>query len=73
MTTTTYGVTGLTCEHCVRAVISELSDLGEVSGVTVELVADGESQVSVISSEPLAQAAVTAGLDEAGGYLLVGG
>jgi copper chaperone len=72
MTTTTYSVTGLTCEHCVKAVTSELTSLGGVSGVTVELVPDGESLVTVTSGEPLPEQAVTAALDEAGGYLLTG-
>jgi copper chaperone len=70
MTTTTYGVTGLTCEHCVRAVTSELSGLEGVSGVTVELVPDGKSRVTVTSSGPLPEPSVTAALDEAGGYAL---
>jgi copper chaperone len=70
--TTTYGVTGLTCEHCVKAVTSELSGLHGVSGVTVDLVPDGTSRVSVTSREPLAAPAVTEALDEAGGYVLVG-
>jgi copper chaperone len=70
--TTTYDVTGLTCEHCVKAVTSELSGLHGVSGVTVDLVPDGTSRVSVTSREPLAAPAVTEALDEAGGYVLVG-
>jgi copper chaperone len=71
MTTTTYAVTGLTCEHCVRAVASELSDLGGVTGVTIDLVPDGKSRVSVMSTDPLPEPAITAALDEAGGYVLV--
>jgi copper chaperone len=72
MITTTYDVTGLTCAHCVRAVTSELSGLPGVSGVTVDLVPDGASRVSVTSREPLAVPAVTEALDEAGGYALAG-
>jgi copper chaperone len=70
MTTMTYDVTGLTCEHCVRAVTSELGALPGVQAVQVELVPGGSSQVMVTSGEPLAEPAVTAALDEAGGYLL---
>ena len=70
MTTTTYDVTGLTCEHCVRAVTSELGGLPGVRDVRVELVPEGSSQVTVISSELLPGPAVTAALDEAGGYVL---
>jgi copper chaperone len=68
----TYDVTGLSCEHCVKAVTSELSGLQGVSGVAVDLVPDGTSRVSVTCSGPLAAPAVTAALDEAGGYVLAG-
>jgi copper chaperone len=70
MATTTYPVTGMTCEHCVNAVTSELGGLDGVSAVTVDLVPDGISQVTVTSAAPLAEAAVTEALDEAGGYLI---
>jgi copper chaperone CopZ len=72
MTTTAYGVTGLTCEHCVQAVTTELGGLAGVSAVAVELVPEGESRVTVTSSQPLPEQDVTAALDEAGGYLLAG-
>jgi copper chaperone len=68
MTTTTYAVTGLNCEHCVNAVTSELSGLGGVSAVTVDLVPGGSSSVTVASDGPLSEEAVRAALDEAGGY-----
>jgi copper chaperone len=71
MTTTIYAVTGMTCEHCVRAVTSELSDLAGVTGVAIDLVPDGASQVSVTSAGPLPEPSVTAALDEAGGYVLL--
>ena len=70
MTTTTYDVTGLTCEHCVRAVTGELGGLPGVQDVQVDLVPEGSSQVTVISTGPLPEPAVTAALDEAGGYVL---
>jgi copper chaperone len=70
--TTTYAVTGMTCEHCVHAVSSELTRLGGVTGVTVELVAGGPSAVTVTSSAPLLADDVRAALDEAGDYLLAG-
>jgi copper chaperone len=68
MTTTTYTVTGMSCEHCVNAVTSELSGLDGVSAVTVDLVPGGGSSVTVASRVPLTAAAVVAALDEAGGY-----
>lgn len=68
MTTTTYPVTGMSCEHCVNAVTSELGGLGGVSAVTVDLVPGGNSSVTVASDVPLPEDAVSAALDEAGGY-----
>jgi copper chaperone len=70
MTTTTYAVTGMSCEHCVNAVTSELTGLGGVSAVTVDLMPGGSSRVTVASDVPLAEAAVSAALDDAGGYLI---
>jgi copper chaperone len=73
MTSTTYQVTGMTCEHCVRAVTEELGDVPGVSAVAVALAPGGTSAVTVTSDAPLTADAVTAALDEAGGYLLAGG
>jgi copper chaperone CopZ len=70
MATTTYPVSGMTCEHCVNAVTSELGGLDGVSSVTVELVPDGISQVTVTSDAPLPEPAVAEALEEAGGYLI---
>jgi copper chaperone len=68
MTTTTYAVTGMSCEHCVNAVTSELSGINGVTSVSVDLVPGGSSSVTVASEEPLTAAAVSAAFDEAGGY-----
>jgi copper chaperone len=72
MTTTTYTVTGMTCEHCVNAVTSELGGLVGVSGVTVDLAPGGGSRVTVASDQPLSTESVSAALDEAGGYQIAG-
>jgi copper ion binding protein len=37
MTETTYAVTGMTCEHCVRSVTEEVTKIGGVSRVQVDL------------------------------------
>jgi copper chaperone CopZ len=68
MTTTTYPVTGMNCEHCVNAVTRELSGIGGVSAVTVDLVPGGSSSVTIASDVPVARDAVSLALDEAGGY-----
>lgn len=67
MTSTTYRVEGMSCEHCVRAVSSEVGGLAGVTAVEVDL-ATGE--VAVTSEAPLDEAAVRAAVDEAG-YELV--
>jgi copper chaperone len=72
MTSVTYQVTGMTCEHCVHAVTGELKNLGGVSDVTAVLVSGGVTEVTVTSQAPLAQDAVAAALDEAGDYQLIG-
>jgi copper chaperone len=71
--TATYLVTGMTCDHCARAVEREFRALGGVSDVTVQLVPGGQSAVTVVSDAPLAAAAVAAALDEAGEYQLASG
>jgi copper chaperone len=70
MTTTMYAVAGMTCEHCVHAVTEELTSLGGVFEVNVELVPGGQSTVTVTSEAPLPEQAVSAALDEAGDYRL---
>jgi copper chaperone CopZ len=72
MTSATYQVTGMTCEHCVRAVAGELTNLGGVSDVRVELVPGGLSSVTVSSEAPLSEQQVAAALDEVGDYELAG-
>ena len=69
----TYLVTGLTCDHCGRAVADELRSLAGVSDVTVQLVPGGHSAVTVVSAAPLTAAAVAAALDEAGEYRVANG
>jgi copper chaperone CopZ len=68
--TTTYAVTGLTCEHCVKAVTEEISALDGVREVQVDLVAGGTSTVNVTSEAALSEQAVAEALDEAGEYEL---
>lgn len=71
MTSVTYQVAGLTCEHCAHAVSSELKGLGGVRDVRVELAPGGPSAVTVTSTRVLPQAAIADALAEAGDYRLV--
>ncbi|HEX3732768.1 MAG TPA: heavy-metal-associated domain-containing protein [Mycobacteriales bacterium] len=68
MTTSTYTVTGMTCEHCVSSITSELTELGTLSDVRVEL---PTGQLTVTSEGPIDDAAIRAAVDEAG-YEIVG-
>ena len=58
MTSVTYRVTGMTCEHCVCAVSGELRALDGASDVAVDLVFGGASAVTVTRDGPLAWRAV---------------
>ena len=69
-TTTTYGVEGMTCAHCVASVIDEVGQVPDVEGVTAELVKGGISRVTVTSPVALDRALVAAAVEEAG-YQLV--
>ena len=64
--TTTFGVDGMTCGHCVSAVTSELSALAGVSDVLVQLTVGGSSTVTVTSAAPLPYDAVREAVVEAG-------
>lgn len=61
--TSTYTVTGMTCEHCVKAVTQEISAIDGVGDVRVDL---GSGVVTVTSDGPLSDEAVRAAVDEAG-------
>ena len=69
---TTFQVTGMTCDHCAHAVTGELARLDGVSAIRVEIVPAGESLVTVTADRPLNRQAVVAALTEAGGYHLAG-
>jgi copper ion binding protein len=67
MTTTTYRVDGMTCDHCVRAVTQEIGALPGVHEVTVDL---PTGQVTVQSDRDLTHQELSTAVDEAG-YELV--
>jgi copper chaperone len=66
MITNTFVVKGMTCDHCVRAVTAELSQVAGVAGVDVDL---ASGKVAVTSDAPLDDDAVRAAVDEAGDEL----
>jgi copper chaperone CopZ len=63
MTDTTYTVTGMTCDHCVRAVTAEVAMLPGVTDVEVDLTT---GRVRVTSDQALDDVAVEAAVEEAG-------
>jgi copper chaperone len=60
--TTTYAVEGMTCEHCVRSVTEEVSEVAGVASVAVDLT----SGRLVVEGSGVDDAAVRAAVDEAG-------
>ena len=64
---TTFEVTGMTCDHCRRAVTEEISRIPGIKGVTVDL---ATGSVTVTAAQPVDRADITHAVDEAG-YTLV--
>ena len=64
--TGSYAVVGMTCSHCVGAVTDQLTQLPDVTGVHVDLVAGGTSTVTVTSTRPLSNEVVAAAVQESG-------
>jgi len=62
MTTGTYTVEGMTCQHCVNAVTGEVGRLAGVKDVAVDL---NQGTVTV-TAEPIDDSAVRIAVDEAG-------
>ncbi|WP_181776039.1 heavy-metal-associated domain-containing protein [Amycolatopsis pittospori] len=63
MSETTYTVTGMTCDHCVRSVIEEVAKIDGVTGVLVDL---PTGAVTVTGTREPAAADVRAAVEEAG-------
>jgi copper ion binding protein len=63
MTESTYSVTGMTCDHCVRAVQAAVTGIAGVVSVTVDL---GAGRVTLTSDGPVDPDRVKAAVEEAG-------
>jgi len=61
--TTTFTVRGMTCDHCVRAVQTEITAVPGVSAATVDL---ATGRLVVTSAAPVDATAVRAAVEEAG-------
>jgi copper chaperone CopZ len=64
--TTVIDVEGMTCAHCVAAVTEELTEVPDVSKVSVILRDGGTSEVTVVADAVLDHDALRAAVDEAG-------
>ena len=61
--TTTIGVAGMTCDHCVKAVTEQLSKLDGVVAVQVDL---PTGRVTLETDGPVGDADIHGAVDEAG-------
>lgn len=58
-----FQVTGMTCEHCQRAVTTEISRINGVEHVDVDL---ASGTVTIDAGTPVTHEAIASALDEAG-------
>jgi copper chaperone len=63
MSTETYTVTGMTCDHCSRSVSAEASAIAGVTAVDVDLAA---GKVAVTSDQPISTDRIREAVEEAG-------
>lgn len=60
---TTFRVTGMTCDHCQRAVTDEISRIPGVEAVTVDL---ASGNVTVRATQPVDRADIASAVNGAG-------
>ena len=60
--TKTYTVSGVSCDHCVKAVSDEVSGVSGVESVQINL----DTKAVVVRGDELDDAAIRAAIDEAG-------
>ena len=70
MSSTDFGVTGFTCNHCVMTVSRAAALVPGVTGVSIDLVANGQSTLHVESDSAVDASALDKAIVEAG-YELV--
>lgn len=73
MQSTTYLVTGMTCDRCARVIKDKVSTVPGVGAVAVEIVGDGESRLILKHKEnvELDRADVEDAVHRAGDYRLL--
>lgn len=70
MSTTIVKASGLTCQHCVMSLTEELMELEAVTDLTVDLVPEGPSTVTIQHQGELKRSDIAAAIAEAGYTLL---
>ena len=71
MSTVIVDVEGMTCQHCVKSVTSEVEGIPGVTGVSIALEPEGTSHVTVMADAEVSPEALQAAIEEAG-YTMVG-
>lgn len=66
-----YGITGMTCGHCVHAVTEEVSALTGVSEVKIDLIKDGQSVMTLTTENGVDFDQVKEAVAEAGDYVAI--
>jgi len=66
-----YGITGMTCGHCVQSVTEEVSALAGVNKVKIDLVKGGQSLMTLATENEIEFDQVKAAVTEAGDYATV--
>jgi copper chaperone len=62
MTTLSYSVPGVSCEHCRQAIEGEVSQVQGVESVEVDL----DAKTVTVGGDPLDEVAIVAAIDAAG-------
>ncbi|TQM09846.1 heavy-metal-associated domain-containing protein [Pseudonocardia kunmingensis] len=67
MTSSTYTVEGMTCDHCAGSVSSEVTKIPGVTDISVDVKA---GRLTIVSDEPVPASVVEEAVEEAG-YTIV--
>lgn len=71
MSTVIVDVEGMTCQHCAKAITSEVEGIPGVTEVSIALEPEGTSHVTVTADNEISPEALQAAIEEAG-YTMVG-
>jgi copper chaperone CopZ len=63
MTSSTYTVRGMTCDHCVGSVTAEVTKIPGVTDISVDVKA---GRLTILSDEPVPASVVEEAVEEAG-------